>query len=123
MAVIDNNIESVVINYLKENLPEGWSVSSDIPEVKPKKFVTVERTGGGVTSVRVEQPEVIVSYYHQTDPVEASNVAVAMDIKLRAEIIEQPNVSKVERLSLVRLDDLAAKFRRYQAYYSFVHLI
>lgn len=123
MAVIDNNIESVVINYLKENLPVGWSVSSDVPETKPEKFVTVERTGGGVTSVRVEQPEVIVSYYHQNDPVAASNVAVAMDIKLRAEIIAQPNVSKVERLSLVRLDDLAAKFRRYQAYYSFVHLI
>lgn len=120
---MDNNIESVLINYLKDNLPEGWTVSSDVPQNKPEKFVVVERTGGGVTNVRIEQPEVIISYYHAESAPEASKVAVDMDIKLRAEIIAQPNVSKVERMSLVRLDDLTVKYKRYQAYYSFVHLI
>ena len=120
---MQNNIEAILIGWLKDNLPEGWSVSSDVPETKPEKFVTVERTGGPVSSVRIEQPEVIVSFYHATDAVECSRVALATDIKLRAEIIQQPNVSKIDRMSLVRLDDLVSKFRRYQAYYSFVNLI
>lgn len=120
---MQNNIEAILITWLNENLPEGWEAFSDIPEVKPDKYVQVERTGGPVSSVRIEQPEVIISFNHRTDAVEASKVAFETDIKLRAEIIKQPNVSKVDRMSLVRLDDLTTKFRRYQAYYSFVNLI
>lgn len=120
---MDKNIESILIAWLNANLPSGWSASADVPENKPDKFVVVERTGGGVTTVRIEQPEVIISYYHKSDAVECSKVALETDIKLRAEIIEQANVSKVERMSLVRLDDLTIKFKRYQGYYSFVHLI
>jgi hypothetical protein len=123
MAERDNNIESILIAWLSANLPSGWSVSSDIPENKPDKFVTVERTGGPVDSVRIEEPEVIISYYSNGSASEVSKVSLDMDIKLRAEIIQHDNVSRVRRMSLVRLDDLTIKFKRYQAYYSFVHLI
>lgn len=120
---MQNNIEAIVIGWLNSNLPEGWTASADIPEEKPEKFVTVERTGGPVSTVRIEQPEVIVSFYHESDAVECSKVALETDIKMRAEIIKLNNVSKIDRMSLVRLDDLVSKFKRYQAYYSFVNLI
>ena len=102
---------------------EGWEAFGDIPEEKPEKFIVVERTGGSVNSVRIERPEITISFYHKTSSSEAAEVALATDIKLRAEIIEQPNISKVERNSLVRLDDLIIKYPRYMAYYSFVHLL
>ena len=120
---MENNIEAILIKYFNDNLPEGWEAFADIPDVKPDQYVQVERTGGPVGSVRIEVPEVIVSFYHKTSAVEASKVALDMDIKMRAEIIRHNAVSKAERLSLVRLDDLVTKYRRYQAYYSFVCLI
>lgn len=120
---MEKNIEAIVIGWLNENLPEGWSASADIPEVKPKQFVTVERTGGPVAMVRLEQPEVIVSFYHETDATEASKVALETDIKMRHDIVRHNSVSKIDRMSLVRLDDLVSKYRRYQGYYSFVVLI
>jgi len=115
-------IESILISWLNTNV-EGWEAFGDIPEEKPEKFIVVERTGGSVNSVRIERPEITISFYHKTSSSVAAEVALATDIKLRAEIIEQPNISKVERNSLVRLDDLIVKYPRYMAYYSFVHLL
>lgn len=120
---MENNIEAILISWLNANLPDGWKAFADVPEVKPDKYVQVERTGGPVGSVRIEVPEVIISFNHKSSAVEASKVALETDIKMRAEIIKHDAVSKAERLSLVRLDDLVTKYRRYQAYYSFVCLI
>lgn len=122
---MESNIEAILIAWLNTegNLPDGWSAYTDTPEVRPDKYVLIERTGGPVNSVRIEQPEVIISFYHKTSSLEASTVAFHTDKKLRAEIIKNNAVSRVQRLSLVRLDDLVTKYRRYQAYYSFVCLI
>lgn len=115
-------IESKLISWLNANV-DGWEAFGDIPEEKPEKFIIVERTGGPVDSVRIERPEVTISFFHKTSSSEAAEVAVATDIKLRAEIINDNSISKVERNSLVRLDDLIIKYPRYMAYYSFVHLL
>lgn len=117
------NIEETVIAWLNANLPEGWKASGDVPEDKPEKFVVVERTGGPVDVVRLERPELTIGYFHKTSASEAGDVALAMDIKIRAEITKVNNISRVQRMSLVRLDDLVIKYPRYQGYYSFVHLL
>jgi hypothetical protein len=118
-----NNIEEKIIAWLTANVPEDWPVSGDVPEDKPDKFIIVERTGGGVVSERLEQPDITIRFYNKKSAAEASNLAIETDIKLRREIPQVRNISKVQRLSLVRLDDLVIKYPTYQAYYSFVHLI
>ena len=117
------NIESKLITWLNKNLPEGWEAFGDIPEEKPDQFVIVERTGGPVDNVRIERPEITVSYYHKSSASTASDVSLEMDKKIRLEFVAEPNVSKVERNSLVRLDDMILKWPRYFAYYSFVIMV
>lgn len=119
---VENNIEKKFIAFIKSVVPNDWPVSGEIPEVKPDKFIVCERTGGPSDNIgRIEQPEIIVSFYHKTSQQEASDLALATDIKIMREFVQLNEVSKVERLSLVRLDDLVIKYRRYQGYYSFVH--
>lgn len=115
-------IESKLISWLNANV-DGYEAFGDIPEERPKKFIIVERTGGPVDNVRIERPEVTVSFYNSESASEVAEVALATDIKLRAEFINDQSISKIERNSLVRLDDLIIKCPRYLAYYSFVHLL
>ncbi len=115
-------IEAILIKWLNENVA-GYTASGDIPEVRPKKFIVVERTGGPVDSVRIERPEVTISFYNADSAADAASTAVQTDIKLRAELPLLPQISKIERNSLVRLDDLVIKCPRYLAYYSLVHLL
>lgn len=119
---VENNIEKKLIAFIKSVVPADWPVSGDIPENKPPKFIVCERTGGPADSIgRIEEPEIIVSFFHKTSQQEASDLAVATDIKILREFKNRPEISKADRLSLVRLDDTVIKYRRYQGYYSFVH--
>jgi len=117
-------IESLMISWLNDgNLPAGWEAFGSIPEVKPDMFVVVERTGGPVDNVSIERPDLTIRYFHKDDADLAGDVATDTDKKIRLEFIAFPNVSKVERNSLVRLDDLVIKWPTYMGYYSFVYLV
>lgn len=52
------DIEAAIIAYLTERL-EGVKVYADVPEEKPDKFVTVERTGGNMEN-RLDHPRVAI---------------------------------------------------------------
>lgn len=120
---VNNNIEKKMIAFLKANVPADWKVSGEIPEVKPDQFIVVERTGGPSDSIgRIEEPEMLVSYYHKTSQQEASDLAVATDIKIMRDFkATDPAISSSFRNSLIRLDDTVIKYRRYQGYYTFTH--
>lgn len=119
---VNNNIETKMIAFLNANLPSGWKAYGEIPETRPTQYVLVERTGGPADTIaRIERPELIISYTHKTSQKEASNTSLAMDTKIIRDFKKLPEVSRTERLSLVRLDDLVTKERRYQGYYSFTH--
>ena len=118
---MDNNIEKKLIAFIKSVVPADWPVSGEVPETGDQ-YIVVERTGGPSDKIgRIEQPELIVSYSHKTSQQAASDIAIATDIKIMREFVQRTEVSSAERLSLVRLDDLVKKYRRYQGYYSFVH--
>ena len=123
METSNSNIEAKVISWLAANAPADWPVSSDVPEEKPEKFIVVERTGGPESNVRIEDVDVLIGFYHRTSALIASNMAIEMDKKFRAEFITTQNVSRVQRTSLARVDDTVIKFRRYQAYYSIIHML
>ena len=116
-------IESLMIQFLntEDVMPEGWEAFGSIPEVKPDKFVVVERSGGPVDTVRIERPDLTIRFFCKDDADLAGDVATATDKKIRMDFAQQPNVSKVERNSLVRLDDLIIKWPTYMGYYSFVY--
>jgi len=118
-------IESLMISWLNSTgvLPDGWEAFGSIPENKPEKFVLVERSGGPVDNVRIERPDLTIRFFCKGDADAAGDVALATDKKIREDFIAQPNVSKVERNSLLRLDDLIIKWPTYMGYYSFVYLV
>ena len=119
---VDNNIEKKLIAFIKSVVPGDWPVHGEVPEDKPDKFIVCERTGGPGDKIgRIEKPEIIVSFYHKTSQQAASDMAVATDIKILRDFKQRTEVSSAERMSLVRLDDLTIKYRRYQGYYAFVH--
>lgn len=117
------NIETLMINWLNSGgiLPTGWEAFGSIPAEKPAKFVLVERTGGPVDNVSLERPDLTIRFFCRDSADEASKVATATDKKIRLQFVSQPNVSKVERNSLLRLDDLIIKWPTYMGYYSFVY--
>lgn len=116
-------IESVMIQWLNSGniLPEGWEAFGSIPETKPDQFVLVERSGGPLDNVSIERPDLTIRYFCKGDADTAGDVAVNTDKLIREEFLKLPNVSKVERNSLLRLDDLIIKWPTYMAYYSFVY--
>jgi hypothetical protein len=116
-------IESLMISWLNSGdiLPDGWEAFGSIPEVKPEKFVIVERSGGPVDNVRIERPDLTIRYFCKDDADAAGDVATQTDKKIREQFVALPNVSKVERNSLLRLDDLIIKWPTYMGYYSFVY--
>lgn len=117
-------IESLMIQWLNGgNLPAGWSAFGSIPEEKPDMFVVVERSGGPVDNVRIDRPDLTIRFFHKDSADTAGDVAAATDKKIRLEFLQLPNVSKVERNSLARLDDLVIKWPTYMAFYSFVYLV
>jgi len=103
-------------------LPEGWEAFGSIPKDKPDQFVVVERTGGPSDNVRIDRPDLTIRFFCKDDADLAGDVAKDTDTKIRLEFVNQLNVSKVERNSLMRLDDLIIKWPTYMGYYSFVYL-
>lgn len=117
-------IESLMISWLNSDnrLPEDWEAFGSIPADKPDKFVVVERTGGPSDNVRLDRPDLTIRFFCKDDADAAGDVALATDAKIRLEFIDQRNVSKVQRNSLTRLDDLIIKWPTYMGFYSFVYL-
>jgi hypothetical protein len=117
------DIETLMISWLNSGgrLPAGWEAFGSIPEIKPEKFVLVERSGGPVDNVSIERPDLTIRFFCRDSADVAKTVATATDKKIRLEFVTQPNVSKVERNSLLRLDDLVIKWPTYMGYYSFVY--
>lgn len=59
------NIEKILIDYLMPLLPDV-TVSSDVPNPRPEKLVTVERTGGGADSIVLDRPQVMIQCWAKT---------------------------------------------------------
>lgn len=116
------NIEKTVIKWLTDRPEITWPVFADIPENRPEYYITVERTGGSRGTVRIEEPELLISVNHNSSALEASDMALKIDSMIDNIRLEN-SISNVERLSFSRLDDLAIKYRRYQIYYVFTHFM
>lgn len=111
-----DNIEVVVIDWLKTIAGVGYPVSGDIPTTRPASFITVDRTGGNRESMVLDRAEILIEVYHKESRLEASNKANAI-----ADLIPQlenykANITHADVNSVVNLPDLIGQYQRYQVY-------
>ena len=72
------DIEAALVAWLSANT--GWHVSTDVPNPRPNRLATVERTGGGVTSVVVDNPTVAIQCWANTRAEAAEMACIVRDM-------------------------------------------
>lgn len=108
-AAID--IEQVVLDYLSEHFDD---VYLDVPDDRPETFITIERTGGGMSSATIDRPMVAIQCWAGRRS-EASKRVHEVD-KLMQELPDHHRrVSMVTRNALYNYPDPDSHSPRYQA--------
>lgn len=87
------NIEAAVIAYLSEELP-GIHVSADLPNPRPDKAITLERTGGSLDGHVLDHPTIAVQCW-ASSRLEAALLADQVDETMRN--WNDPSVPSIER--------------------------
>lgn len=75
------NIEALLIAYLSNELPD-INVSADLPNPRPSKAITVERTGGREDSIVLDHPTIAIQCWASTR-LEAALLADEVDRVMR----------------------------------------
>jgi len=104
------NIEAVLIEWLSARL--SIAAYADVPNERPRRFLTVERVGGGGESPVVDRPRVAVQCW-------AESRALAADLAMQVSgqvmyMTGIPRVAKATRGSVVNFPDLIGGNPRYQ---------
>lgn len=110
-----DNVETIVIAWLNTQ-GSDYPASGDVPDPRPDKFITVDRTGGPREAMALDKAEILIEVYDKDSRLNASNKANA----LADDIIEleayNDNITHASINSVVNLDDLIGGFHRYQVY-------
>ena len=107
------NAEQVIIEHLNAG---GFKAFADVPNPRPKEFVTVERTGGSEDYGRIDRPSVAVQAW-SSSRYEASELMNRVDACMRT-ITQDARVSKCKRNTMYNYPDDSQA--RYQAVYNLV---
>lgn len=106
------NIESLLVSHL--NGPAGVAgvdAFMDVPETRPAKFVTVERTGGGIDTFR-DLPAVAVQVWAESRYAASE---LAPDVVAAVELVKlHPKVARVNISSIYNFPDPDSRQARYQ---------
>lgn len=98
------NIETTVVQWLNTGLePQGVHASMSVPSDRPKRFVTVERTGGGDEPHRSLSTLAIQVWAE--DRYEASEAALNLVQPRLESLTELDPIAQVDILSVVHLPD------------------
>lgn len=106
------NIEATIVSYLNG---KGFKAYADVPNPRPKEFVTVERTGGP-SSVALDRSTVAVQAWSESR-YKASELMLKVDACMK-EITSLNDVTKCSRNSMCNYPD--ENQARYQAVYDLV---
>lgn len=106
------DIEKTIIQFINQS---GLAVQAyaDVPNPRPASFITVERTGGNITSQRVDHPQVAIQCWAQ-DRLAASVLAYNTRELLQREFINEFGVKKVYINSFFNYPDQTGNVARYQ---------
>lgn len=58
------DIEASIVAWIAANT--GWDAATEVPNPRPERFVSIERTGGGVTGIVLDNPTVAIQCWAPT---------------------------------------------------------
>lgn len=111
------DIEALLIDYLSSILP--IPVAADVPEDKPARFVSLERTGGGSRQLVVDRPIVAIQCWADSRA-DAELLAAMVDKSIKFMPDEYPDVVDASRNSAYNFPDPSSRKSRYQIVYDFI---
>lgn len=112
------DVEEEIIEYLGENLE--CEAYAEVPNPRPERFVTVERTGGHLTdNGAIDRPTVAVQTWAESRS-EAASLAAKVAQLLLVMPYETVNVMRCECNSLYNFPDPDSRQSRYQGIYDLV---
>jgi hypothetical protein len=109
------NVESEVINFLNnDEYLESINVKAyaDIPNSRPKEFISLERVSGDNYSIILDRPTLAVQVWADTRA-KASNLAYKVNDILQS-LINLQGIQKVKTNSIYNFPDETGKTARYQ---------
>lgn len=116
-----DNVETLVIDWLKTFVGNDYPVSSEKPSPAPDKFILVDRTGGPRESMVLDRAEILIEVYNKDSRLAASNKASEIADKIVSLEAFEHNITHADVNSVVSLDDTISQFRRYQIYCDVYH--
>lgn len=114
------NIESIVISWLND-LVEGYPASSDTPKTLPKRFILVERTGGGREHLVGDAAEILIEVYDKDSRADCSEIANYIGDHIRQLVENYEDITRADINSILALDDTVKQCHRYQVYCDIFH--
>lgn len=104
------NIEEILIKWLNANTSIDWY--GDVPADRPKRFGTIERTGGGISDVVIDSPMIALQVWAETRDI-ASNLAYKI-AQIIPKVAYENNVCKASINSMYNYPDPDSGSARYQ---------
>lgn len=114
------NIEAIVISWLND-LVDGYPASSDTPKTLPKRFILVERTGGGREQLVGDAAEILIEVYDKDSRADCSEIANYIGDHIRQLTENYTDITRAEINSILSLDDTTKQYHRYQIYCDIFH--
>ncbi|WP_179205166.1 hypothetical protein [Mycetocola reblochoni] len=105
------NVEAALVQYL--NGTGVVQAFTDVPADRPAQFVTVERTGGALSSVVRDQVSLAVQVWGGTR-YEASELALTVRDTITRSVFNIPGFARVRVEGLYNFPDPDSKQARYQ---------
>ncbi len=114
------NIEAIIIKWLNDIVP-GYPASSDTPKALPKRFILVERTGGGREYLVGDDADILIEIYDKTSRFDCSEIANFIGDHIHELVEEYDDITRATINSINSLDDTVKQYYRYQVYVDVFH--
>lgn len=114
-------IEKTVLDYLNTagNLPSGVEAYMEVPEDTPERFITIEKTGGGIRDHICTATLAVQAYGSSLYEAAALNETVKALLSALADVSD--DVGSCTLNSDYNFTDTSTKRYRYQSVWNIVH--
>lgn len=112
-----STIETRVISYLSENFQ--IPVSAEVPEEKPTRFLTIERTGRAVIE-HIKQANIAVQSWSSISLADAANLCDQVEAVMDDFILDN-SIVKCTLENSYNFTDTSTKTYRYQAVFNIIY--
>lgn len=111
-------IEKIIFDYLKQNM--DVPVCMEFPEIRPKRFVLIEKTGAGSSERFIREATIAVQAYDETLYKTAELNTIVIDKMLNLNVLDK--ICKCDLNSDYYYPDVERNLYRYQALFDIAYL-